>query len=87
MTTTKPPVYVDKKTESYPEWLAEMKYDSNKSFRDNYLENAMQPFMRPNTIYTLRQQQQLSQLEAAKKLTTVKNKKKKNWRDYVRFIL
>ena len=81
-------IYVDKKTESYPIWLAEMKYDKSKSFRDNYIDNALKPYSQNNTYYTIHQQQQKLQLEESKK-NNDKNKKvkKKSWRDYVKFIL
>ena len=81
-------IYVDKKTESYPIWLAEMKYDKSKSLRDNYIDNALKPYSQNNTYYTIHQQQQRLQLEESKK-NNDKNKKvkKKSWRDYVKFIL
>ena len=81
-------IYVDKKTESYPIWLAEMKYDKSKSLRDNYIDNALKPYSQNNMHYTIHEQQQRLQLEESKK-NNDKNKKvkKKSWRDYVKFIL
>ena len=86
--TSKNIIYVDKKTEAFPVWLAEMKYNKDKSFRDNYIDNALSPYSQNNTYYTLQQQQRRLQLEESKK-AHVNNKKlkKKNWRDYVNFIL
>ena len=86
--TKKPTVYVDKKTEQYPLWLAEMKYDNTKSLRENYIDNALKPYSQNGTVYTLAQQQQRLELEESKK-RDVKDKKKKktNWRDYIKFIL
>ena len=87
--TKKPIVYVDKKTEQYPLWLAEMKYDNTKSLRENYIDNALKPYSQNGTVYTLAQQQQRLELEESKK-RDVKDKKKKkqtNWRDYIKFIL
>ena len=87
--TKKPTVYIDKKTEQYPLWLAEMKYDNTKSLRENYIDNALKPYSQNGTVYTLAQQQQRLQLEESKK-QDVKDKKKKkqtNWRDYIKFIL
>ena len=88
--TKKPTVYIDKKTEQYPLWLAEMKYDNTKSLRENYIDNALKPYTQNGTVYTLAQQQQRLQLEESKnrELKALKAKKKKtNWRDYVKFIL
>ena len=87
--TKKPPVYIDKKTEQYPLWLAAMKYDNTKSLRENYIDNALKPYSQNGTVYTLAQQQQRLELEESKK-RDVKDKKKKkqtNWRDYIKFIL
>ena len=86
--TKKPTVYIDKKTEQYPLWLAEMKYDNTKSLRENYIDNALKPYSQNGTVYTLAQQQQRLELEESKK-RDVKAKKKKqtNWRDRVKFIL
>ena len=86
--TSKNIIYVDKKTEAFPVWLAEMKYDKSKSLRDNYIDNALKPYSQNNTYYTIHQQQQRLQLEESKK-NNDKNKKvkKKSWRDYVKFIL
>ena len=87
--TKKPTVYIDKKTEQYPLWLAEMKYDNTKSLRENYIDNALKPYSQNGTVYTLAQQQQRLQLEESKN-RDVKDKKKKkqtNWRDRVKFIL
>ena len=86
--TKKPIVYIDKKTEQYPLWLAEMKYDNTKSLRENYIDNALKPYSQNGTVYTLAQQQQRLELEESKK-RDVKDKKKKktNWRDYIKFIL
>ena len=87
--TKKPTVYIDKKTEQYPLWLAEMKYDNTKSLRENYIDNALKPYSQNGTVYTLAQQQQRLELEESKK-RDVKDKKKKkhtNWRDRVKFIL
>ena len=87
--TKKPIVYIDKKTEQYPLWLAEMKYDNTKSLRENYIDNALKPYSQIGTVYTLAQQQQRLELEESKK-RDVKDKKKKkqtNWRDYIKFIL
>ena len=87
--TKKPIVYIDKKTEQYPLWLAEMKYDNTKSLRENYIDNALKPYSQNGTVYTLAQQQQRLELEESKK-RDVKDKKKKkqtNWRDRVKFIL
>ena len=85
-------IYVDKKTESYPIWLAEMKYDKSKSLRDNYIDNALKPYSQNGTVYTLAQQQQRLELEETKSrepkaLKDKKKKKKTNWRDYIKFIL
>ena len=97
--TKKPIVYIDKKTEQYPLWLAEMKYDNTKSLRENYIDNALKPYSQNGTVYTLAQQQQRLELEQSKKrdetqkrreLSALKAKKKKkqtNWRDYIKFIL
>ena len=89
--TKKPIVYVDKKTEQYPLWLAEMKYDNTKSLRENYIYNALKPYSQNGTVYTLAQQQQRLQLEESKnrdlKALKAKKKKKTNWRDHVKFIL
>ena len=86
--TKKPTVYIDKKTEQYPLWLAEMKYDNTKSLRENYIDNALKPYSQNGTVYTLAQQQQRLELEESKK-RDVKAKKKKqtNWRDHIKFIL
>ena len=87
--TKKPIVYVDKKTEQYPLWLAEMKYDNTKSLRENYIDNALKPYSQNGTVYTLAQQQQRLELEESKKrdVKDKKKKKKTNWRDYIKFIL
>ena len=86
--TKKPIVYIDKKTEQYPLWLAEMKYDNTKSLRENYIDNALKPYSQNGTVYTLAQQQQRLELEESKKRDVkAKKKKKTNWRDYVKFIL
>ena len=88
--TKKPIVYVDKKTEQYPLWLAEMKYDNTKSLRENYIDNALKPYSQNGTVYTLAQQQQRLELEQSKKrdLKALKAKKKQtNCRDYIKFIL
>ena len=89
--TKKPTVYVDKKTEQYPLWLAEMKYDNTKSLRENYIDNALKPYSQNGTVYTLAQQQQRLELEETKsrepKALKDKKKKKTNWRDYIKFIL
>ena len=50
--TKKPIVYVDKKTEQYPLWLAEMKYDNTKSLRENYIDNALKPYSQNGTVHT-----------------------------------
>ena len=86
--TKKPTVYIDKKTEQYPLWLAAMKYDNTKSLRENYIDNALKPYSQNGTVYTLAQQQQRLELEESKK-RDVKAKKKKqtNWRDHIKFIL
>ena len=90
--TKKPIVYVDKKTEQYPLWLAEMKYDNTKSLRENYIDNALKPYSQNGTVYTLAQQQQRLELEETKSrepkaLKDKKKKKQTNWRDYIKFIL
>ena len=87
--TKKPIVYIDKKTEQYPLWLAEMKYDNTKSLRENYIDNALKPYSQNGTVYTLAQQQQRLELEESKKrdVKDKKKKKKTNWRDYIKFIL
>ena len=97
--TKKPTVYIDKKTEQYPLWLAEMKYDNTKSLRENYIDNALKPYTQNGTVYTLAQQQQRLELEESKKrdetqkrrepkaLKDKKKKKQTNWRDYIKFIL
>ena len=86
--TSKQTVYVDKKTESYPLWVAEMKYDKSKSLRNNYIDNALRPYSRSNTYYTLGQQERRIALEDAMKEQSANKKvKKKSWRDYVKFIL
>ena len=87
--TSKPTVYIDKKTEQYPLWLAEMKYDNTKSLRENYIDNALKPYSQNGTVYTLAQQQQRLELEESKKrdVKDKKKKKKTNWRDYIKFIL
>ena len=97
--TKKPPVYIDKKTEQYPLWLAAMKYDNTKSLRENYIDNALKPYSQNGTVYTLAQQQQRLELEESKKrdetqkrrepkaLKDKKKKKQTNWRDYIKFIL
>ena len=89
--TKKPIVYIDKKTEQYPLWLAEMKYDNTKSLRENYIDNALKPYSQNGTVYTLAQQQQRLELEETKsrepKALKDKKKKKTNWRDYIKFIL
>ena len=64
--TKKPTVYIDKKTEQYPLWLAEMKYDNTKSLRENYIDNALKPYSQNGTVYTLAQQQQRLELEESK---------------------
>ena len=81
-------IYVDKKTETFPVWFAEMKYNKDKSFRDNYINNALMPYSQTNTYYTIQQQQRRLQLEESKKAHD-NNKKaiKKSWREYVKFIL
>ena len=85
--TNKQTVYVDKKTESYPEWIADIKYDKSKSLRSNYIDNALRPYSQRNTYYTLGQQERRLQLEDARKQHVDSKKKKKSWRDYVKFIL
>ena len=89
--TNKPTVYIDKKTEQYPLWLAAMKYDNTKSLRENYIDNALKPYSQNGTVYTLAQQQQRLELEESKKRDVKdKDKKKKkqtNWRDHIKFIL
>jgi hypothetical protein len=89
--TNKPTVYIDKKTEQYPVWLAAMKYDGTKSLRENYIDNALLPYSQNGTVYTLQQQQQRLQLEETKsrdgKALKEKKKKRTNWRDRVKFIL
>ena len=87
--TKKPTVYIDKKTEQYPLWLAAMKYDNTKSLRENYIDNALKPYSQNGTVYTLAQQQQRLELEETKsrepKALKDKKKKKTNWRDYIKF--
>ena len=89
--TNKPTVYIDRKTEQYPVWLAAMKYDGTKSLRENYIDNALLPYSQNGTVYTLAQQQQRLELEESKKRDVKdKDKKKKkqtNRRDYIKFIL
>ena len=86
--TKKPTVYIDKKTEQYPLWLAEMKYDNTKSLRENYIDNALKPYSQNGTVYTLAQQQQRLELEETKSRDgKAKKKKRTNWRDRVKFIL
>ena len=86
--TKKPTVYIDKKTEQYPVWLAAMKYDGTKSLRENYIDNALLPYSQNGTVYTLQQQQQRLELEESKKRDVkAKKKKRTNWRDRVKFIL
>ena len=86
--TNKPTVYIDKKTEQYPVWLAAMKYDGTKSLRENYIDNALKPYSQNGTVYTLAQQQQRLQLEETKSRDgKAKKKKRTNWRDRVKFIL
>ena len=86
--TNKPTVYIDKKTEQYPLWLAAMKYDGTKSLRENYIDNALKPYSQNGTVYTLQQQQQRLQLEETKSRDgKTKKKKRTNWRDRVKFIL
>ena len=86
--TNKPTVYIDKKTEQYPVWLAAMKYDGTKSLRENYIDNALKPYSQNGTVYTLQQQQQRLQLEETKSRDgKAKKKKRTNWRDRVKFIL
>ena len=89
--TNKPIVYIDKKTEQYPLWLAAMKYDNTKSLRENYIDNALKPYSQNGTVYTLAQQQQRLELEETKsrddKALKAKKKKRTNWRDRVKFIL
>ena len=81
-------LYVDKKTESFPTWLAEARYDKTSSFRDSFINNALKKHAR---VFSAQDQEARNNLieakindQIVKRLT---KKEKKNWRDSVKFIL
>ena len=77
----------DKKEEAYPLWLAALKYDNSKSFRENYIDNALNLYAVDNTVYSLEQQQKRRLLETARELDRTRKRKKRSWRDYVETMI
>ena len=89
-------VYVDKISSEIPEWYALIKYQDDLSLRDNYINNALDPYKRENTFYSLRdsiKRQQLMNAAIMEKARQKEMKEKRNrinrstWRDKIKFIL
>lgn len=89
-------VYVDKISPEIPEWYAAVKYKDNSSLRDNYINNALNPYKKENTFYSLRdsiKRQQLMDAAIMEKARQKEMKEKRNkinrstWRDKIKFIL
>ena len=95
-TTSKDIPYQDKIGPSVPLWYAAYKYDPNKSFREGYIENALEPYNRSYGFYSFRRNTQIKMLKEAQELANKRAKKIKereikrrsmNWRKNVNYIL
>ena len=83
-----PPIYVDKKTESYPTWLADVKYDKGKSFRQSYVDTALKRYARTYSMDGQETRDNLIEAKINDELTNrLQKKAKKNWRDSLKFVL
>ena len=89
-------VYVDKISPEIPEWYALIKYQDDLSLRDNYINNALDPYKKENTFYSVRDsiiRQQLMNAAIMEKARQKEMKEKRNrinrstWRDKIKFIL
>ena len=89
-------VYVDKISPEIPEWYALVKYQDDLSLRDNYINNALNPYQKENTFYSLSdsiKRQQLMDAAIMEKARAKAMKEKQNkinrstWRDKIKFIL
>lgn len=94
MSITKP--YVDKVAPSIPEWYANFKYSYDKPFRESYIDNALNPYMKAYGFYSLRdslKKQQLQEAATLEKQRQAKLKERESqrssskWRDKVKFVL
>ena len=89
-------VYVDKISPEIPEWYALIKYQDDLSLRDNYINNALDPYKKENVFYSLRDAIKRQQLMDAAVLEKTRYKEMKEkririnrstWRDKINFIL
>ena len=81
---------------SIPEWYANFKYSYDKPFRESYIDNALNPYMKAYGFYTLRDSLKKQQLQEAATLEKQRQAKLKErgiqrsgakWRDKVKFVL
>ena len=89
-------IYVDKISPEIPEWYALIKYQDDLSLRDNYINNALDPYKKENTFYSLRdsiKRQQLMNAAIMEKARQKEMKEKRNrinrstGREKINFIL
>ena len=88
--------YEDKRGPAIPQWYADYRYDPDKSFRESYIENTLEPMFKANSFYSLRANIKRKQLEEAKQLERTRAKRIQerelrrsliHWRNKVKFVL
>ena len=89
-------LYVDKVAPAIPEWYAAYRYDPAKSARETYIDNALNPFLKAYSFYSMRESMKRKLLEEAKEMDRKRNEKIKEkqiqrarsgWRNRVNFVL
>lgn len=88
--------YEDKTGPAVPQWYADYRYNPDKSFRESYIDNSLEPMFKANSFYTMRANMRRKQLEEAKLLEKIRQqriqerqlrRKLINWRDRVKYVL
>ena len=87
--------YSDNIATLIPQWYADTKYDRNKSTRQNYIDNALDPYKKAYSFYTMREMLKKKLLDEA----NVKEKERReklnvregllalsNWRNKITFL-
>lgn len=89
-------LYVDNVAPSIPEWYAEYKYDPDKSVRESYIDNALNPYSKAYSFYNMRDSLRKQQLLEAKEIFKRHQQRMKekqnvrsvsNWRNKINFVL
>ena len=89
-------LYVDRVAPSIPEWYAEFKYDPDKSFREEYMMIANNPYQNEYKFYHMRNEIMKDQQQNADTIFNQRQDQIRNqinmrlsnqWRNKVNFVL